>query len=234
MRYLRLAVLFAIVWPLVGWGVIIMEGGIVEPSGPTPTPTVTPTATATATPTSTPTVTPTDTPTATPTSTPTATPTSPPPATLYLRDSAGSISGCVGTDESMSVTRGTIPQTYRLTTSAVDNWNDTTMAGSTRNGAWGCNINVTVGAGGGPANKMTIQLDHVNSSCVAQSTIFSEETGTLSKGATTDYTCTGSSKSVTFGVGDGILLTILQSNGTKTIDINYNGSDTNDSEITIP
>ncbi len=67
--------------------------------------------------------------------------------TLYLRNGSGPISACTGTDLDMSASRGSSAQTYTLPGSASDNWSDTSMAGSTLNGAWDCTINVTVGSG---------------------------------------------------------------------------------------
>ena len=52
---------------------VMVQGCVLSPATPTPTPTATPTDTPTATPTDTPTATPTNTPTVTPTNTPTAT-----------------------------------------------------------------------------------------------------------------------------------------------------------------
>lgn len=154
--------------------------------------------------------------------------------TLYLRDGTGPISGCVGVDRDMSAARGASALTYNVPDTLADNWNDTSMAGERRDGLWDCTINLTVGTGGGPANKVTIAVDHVNSSCVVQTAVFSEVTPTLTKGATTNYACTGATVNVTFSVGDGIRFTIFQSNGGQQVDMNYNGADTNDSEVVIP
>jgi hypothetical protein len=112
--------------------------------------------------------------------------------TLYLRDGTGDISGCVGVDSDMETSRGAGATTYRIDGSIRDNWNDTRMAGETRSGLWDCTIAFTVSAGAGGPNKATIYVERVNSSCVSQETIFSEETGTLAKGAQTVHSCTGS------------------------------------------
>jgi hypothetical protein len=155
--------------------------------------------------------------------------------TLYLRDGTGDISGAIGTDRDLNSARGASAQTYTLPGSETDNWNESSMGGSTLNGAWDCTVNVDVSSGGGGPNRMTVAVYRINSSGVIQETIFSEESGALTKGANTDYACTGvASKSVTFAAGDGVMFTAYQSNGTRTITLNYNGADTDDSEIVIP
>lgn len=151
--------------------------------------------------------------------------------TLYFRDGAGPVSGCPATDRNMSSTRGTSAQTLALPSS--DNWNDTSMASETRSGLWDCTINVTVGTGGGPANTVTVTLDHVNSACTVQAQIFQETTPTLTKGVATDYACMGATTSITFAAGDGIMITFTEG-GNQSKDINYNDADTNDSEVVIP
>ena len=155
--------------------------------------------------------------------------------TLFLRDGTAPISACIGADRDMSATRGASPKTYDVPDVLADNWNDTSMATETRSGLWDCTINLTVGSGGGPANRVDIALDHVNSSCVVQTALFSESTGTLAKGATTNFSCVGATvNNVVFAAGDGIRLTVFQENGNQQVLLNYDGADTNDSEVVIP
>jgi len=216
---------------------------------PTATPTVSPTATATPTvsptATATPTVSPTATATPTVSPTATATPTVSPTATatptaipghdtLYLRDGTGD-GDCVGTDRDLLVLRGSSTQQYRLPSdAATDNWNVALPAGI-YDGTWDCTINLTVSAGGGPSNEVTIQLQHAGFGCGGISTILLEETGELDKDSTTNYACTGASVSRTFDSGDLLRLTIWQSNGDQDIDVNFSGvGAANDSEIVIP
>ncbi len=114
------------------------------------------------------------------------------------------------------------------------NWNTDSVSGTTLNGAWDCTLNIYVSAGGGSPSKITYALKRINSSGVVQETIFQEQK-TVPKDTTSDVDCTGdASKSVTFAAGDGVMFTIWETGGTRTIRINYNGADTDDSEVVIP
>lgn len=156
--------------------------------------------------------------------------------TLYMRNQEGPMA-CSFTDEDFDAARGALATTYRLTTTYGDSnisWADDLVAGETRNGTWDCTLNLDVGSGAGGPNRVTVRFERVNSSCAVQGLIFEEETGTLTKGEITNYECTGSSASITFAAGEGVMVTIWQTNGTRLIDLNYNGADTNDSEVVIP
>jgi len=155
--------------------------------------------------------------------------------TLYLRDGAGDIDG-PGTDLNFSASRGSSATFQNITsTSNTDyNWNTDSMAGTTLNGDWGCTINIYVSAGGGAPSKITYWLDRINSSGVWQETIFTQQQ-TVVKDSVNDVACNGAtSTSVTFAAGDGLMFTIQETGGSRTIRINYEGADTNDSEIVIP
>lgn len=154
--------------------------------------------------------------------------------TLYLRTTAGGVPDCAGTDERMNTSAGSSATTWRLDADGSGKSWTIINQNQTLNGSWGCTMNVDVSAGGGGPNTITITVERVNTSCVSQETIFTEESGTLTKGATTDYTCTGASKSVTFGNNEYIKVIVYQSGGTRDIDLNYDGADPDDSLITIP
>lgn len=156
--------------------------------------------------------------------------------TLYMRNQEGPMA-CSFADEDFDEARGSSAQTFRLTTTyggSTQSWADDLVSGQTRDGTWDCTLNISVNGGAGPPNRATVRFERVNSSCAVQELIFEEETGTLPTGATTNYECTGASASITFASGEGVMVTVWKSNGTRLLDLNYNGADTDDSEIIVP
>jgi hypothetical protein len=113
------------------------------------------------------------------------------------------------------------------------NWNMADQSGGTYNGLWDCHLTFTANTGGGPANRATIYVDRVDSSCAYQETILVEETGDLVKGTITEYACTGVTDSITFNAGDGIRVYFTRTNGTRNITFRYSGNQT-DSWLLVP
>ena len=160
--------------------------------------------------------------------------------TFYLRASgevAGDISGCVGTDHGLSETIGASAQTATLTddTPDTENWNFNDVAGEERSGTWDCHFSVTCDSGGGPPNAATIQIERVDSSCVSQQTILTHVSGALTEGGQTVIECTDvTSTSATFAAGEGIMVTVWQSNGNQNCDLDYNGAAEDNAFIIVP
>lgn len=158
---------------------------------------------------------------------------------LFLDEEDGDLSGCPGVDDELRTTfgdDGVAKEQLHDSEGEVDlTWNQSSsdIEGKTFSGLWDCNLFFEVGSGGGPPNRATIKLVHVNVACVEQEVIFEETTGALPADTVTEYNCTGATKAITFGSTDGILLIAWRDNGSIPILLNYNLA-ARDSNITIP
>jgi hypothetical protein len=152
---------------------------------------------------------------------------------LYLRSEAGDIDA-TGTDHSFSASRGASATFNGVTDTIEYNWNSDSMAGTTLDGDWGCIINMYSAGGGGAGSKVTVRLSRISSAGTILETIFTEQM-TVLKGDTSDLTCVGvATTSIVFGAGQGLMFTIYRSASSRTTRINYDGADTNDSQVSLP
>lgn len=155
----------------------------------------------------------------------------------YWRNGSGDIAACVGTDRDLISSVGGSAQGYDLPHgSATDNWNDSTnFAGTFRSGEWTCNVFFDTTSGAGSPNRATIKVDRVDSSCNVQENIFTHETPNLTKGGRDNLNCDIFIKAVTFGAGEGILITIWESNnGGQTTTLDYNGTVGRHTKLRLP
>jgi hypothetical protein len=104
-------------------------------------------------------------------------------------------------------------------------------------GNWQVCTDLTVAGGGGPPGRVTWLVGRYNSSCVQQgSDIINEQSGNLSTGSSNEVcSATADPGQLTFASGDFVVVTVTQTNGSRQIDVDYDGSgSTDDSRLTHP
>lgn len=150
--------------------------------------------------------------------------------TWYARNTAADVLSC-GSDlnKDASTTQGTAVATHTLD-GTYDYWYADSGPKTIQAGGWNVSFWTTTAGGGGPAAKVTVVIERVDSSCTVQQSILSEEIG-MSKGTTKEYTTTGSNPgSVTLASGERIIFRFAKTSGTRQVDLRYDYDATNQAD----
>ncbi len=147
----------------------------------------------------------------------------PPVETWYLRDTAGAACGAGGRKAQSETAGSSSGVSLDVEGSAGETWNRTEITRSIPAGDWSVILDVVVGSGGGPPNRVGVTLTRRNSTCVTQQPIISDATVNLTKGALNEdvlVTAVGVPQ-VDFTSGDILVLELSDANGKQTKFVQY-------------
>jgi hypothetical protein len=142
--------------------------------------------------------------------------------THHFTDNAGQSCGA-GDREAIESSPAALEQTK-----ALDGTGDTWNKVETRtidSGNWTVKFSIDCGTGGGPQNRVRVQLGRFNSSCVLQGSLIIDEAVDVAKGdAKQEYTTTPQDPGqVAFSTGDILKVELSDDNGSQTKTVHYDG-----------
>lgn len=139
-----------------------------------------------------------------------------------LRSLAGPSCG-PGDHELLASSFGASPVTKRLGAGG-DTWGKTETARTLAAGTWDLLLFYDSSSGGGPTNKIRVQVQHRDSSCNVKATLI-DETAEVQKGqAGSSLQIAVAVPAVVLQAGDVITLTVSQVAGRQNVDLRYNGT----------